>query len=84
MEKYSTTIGIASYGYSNVSEEGDVLTKEAAEQIALQSNGKIIDNPMGVFGPAKKFRVVSTRLEGTDEQGRVLAECESVTDEEEH
>jgi hypothetical protein len=81
--QYTTTVGIASYGYSNVSGEGDVLTKQVAEQIAAQANGKIISNPTGVLGPAKQFRVLSARIEGTDEQGCVLATCEAVTENEE-
>lgn len=74
---------LAVYGTPGFPSEGDILTKQAAEQIAAQMQGKIIDGVSVDGSEGKRFRIVSTSLEGDAKAGQVLAECEAVTSEEE-
>lgn len=64
---------IASYGYPSA--DGIVFTKEAAQAIAEQTPGMVVDNTTGL-GPTKKWHILSARVEEHNEsQGVVIADC---------
>ncbi len=70
----SFTAVIATYGDPV---NGDVLTREAAENLAGNVIGQIIDS-----AGQGRLRVLKARIEGDERQGRVIAECEAVVESE--
>jgi hypothetical protein len=66
---------IASYGYPV---NGVILSREAAEILATQLPGRVVDNVFGI-GYAKQWRVLSARIEEREEgKGVVIASCEVI------
>jgi len=63
---------LASYG---ASVNGCELSRKAAENLAINVQGQIIDTDQG------RLRVLSARIEGDEKAGQVMAECEAVGDE---
>lgn len=71
----SFTAVIASYGYP---ENGCMLSRKAAENLAVNVQGQIIDTEQG------RLRVLSARIEGDERAGQVIAECEAVIESEQN
>lgn len=61
---------LASYGLP----DSVLSSREQAEALAVNVEGQIIDTEQG------RLRVITARVDGTEEQGRVLAECEVVNE----
>src|SRR5579864_6172608 len=62
---------LGTYGYA---ENGCTLSRKAAENLAVNVVGQIIDTEQG------RLRVLSARLEGDEKAGQVVAECEAVSE----
>lgn len=62
------TASLASYGLP----DSALQCREQAEALAVNVEGQIIDTEQG------RLRVITARVEGLAEQGRVIAECEAV------
>jgi hypothetical protein len=70
----SFTAVLGTYGFP----DSTLQSREQAENLAVNVQGQIIDTEQG------RLRVLSARVEGDGTAGKVLAECESVQDGEEH
>lgn len=65
---------LASYGLP----DSALSSREQAENLAVNAEGQDIETEQG------RLRVLTARVEGTAEQGQVIAECEAVEGKEGH